>query len=73
MKKESRIGRVLLEILVGLLFIAIIYFVFMNSNFDKASSIILIVVFVSFRFFVKVEKFIFDSFLLYFCRSKFDL
>ena len=44
MKKESRIGRVLLEILVGLLFIAIIYFVFIDSNFDKTSSIIILVV-----------------------------
>ena len=52
MKKESRIGRVLLEILVGLLFIAIIYFVFMNSNFGKASSIILIVVFLVFAYIV---------------------
>ena len=52
MKKESRIGRVLLEILVGLLFITIIYFIFMNSNFDKASSIILIVVFFIFAYIV---------------------
>ena len=52
MKKESRIGRVLLEILVGLLFIAIIYFIFMNSNFDKASSIILIVVLFIFAYIV---------------------
>ncbi len=52
MKKESRIGRVLLEILVGLLFIAIIYFVFIDSNFDKTSSIILIVVFLVFAYIV---------------------
>lgn len=53
MKKESRIGRVLLEILVGLLFIAIIYFVFIDSNFDKTSSIIiLVVVFLIFMYIV---------------------
>ncbi len=53
MKKESRIGRVLLEILVGLLFIAIIYFVFIDSNFDKTSSIIiLVVVFLVFAYIV---------------------
>lgn len=52
MKKESRIGRVLLEILFCLLFLAIIYFVFMNSNFGKASSIILIVVFLVFAYIV---------------------
>lgn len=52
MKKESRIGRVLLEILFCLLFLAIIYFVFMNSNFGKASSIILIVVFLIFMYIV---------------------
>lgn len=53
MKKESRIGRVLLEILVGLLFIAIIYFVFIDFNFDKTSSIIiLVVVFLIFMYIV---------------------